>query len=106
MDNRLIAYTSSRREIDGEERVFRTRFGVAFPHKRADGTTLGSTPPDVPEFRIPRRWCRTRVPARRIPRASAQDLPNGKLRVVPAQAVRDAPPARRATKRRRGVRRA
>ena len=40
MDNRLIAYTSSRREIDGEERVFRTRVGVAFPHKRADGYTI------------------------------------------------------------------
>ena len=40
MDNRLIAYTSSRREIDGEERVFRNRVGVAFPHKRADGYTI------------------------------------------------------------------
>ncbi|MCY4029623.1 MAG: hypothetical protein OXH75_25325 [Acidobacteria bacterium] len=40
MDNRLIAFTSSRREIDGEERVFRTRVGVAFPHKRADGYTI------------------------------------------------------------------
>ena len=40
MDNRLIAYTSSRREIDGEERVFRTRVGAAFPHKRADGYTI------------------------------------------------------------------
>ena len=40
MDKRLIAYTSSRREIDGEERVFRTRVGVAFPHKRADGYTI------------------------------------------------------------------
>ncbi len=40
MDNRLIAYTSSRREIDGEERTFRTRVGVAFPHKRAEGYTI------------------------------------------------------------------
>ena len=40
MDNRLIAYTSSRREIDGEERTFRTRVGVAFPHKRSEGYTI------------------------------------------------------------------
>ena len=40
MDNRLIAYAPSRREIDGEERTFRTRVGVAFPHKRADGYTI------------------------------------------------------------------
>ena len=40
MDNRLIAYAPSRREIDGEERTFRTRVGVAFPHKRADGYTV------------------------------------------------------------------
>ena len=40
MDNRLIAYSSSRREIDGEERTFRTRIGVAFPHKRAEGYTI------------------------------------------------------------------
>ena len=40
MDNRLIAYSSSRREIDGEERTFRTRIGVAFPHKRAAGYTI------------------------------------------------------------------
>ena len=40
MDNRLIAYAPSRREIDGEERTFRTRVGVAFPHKRSDGYTI------------------------------------------------------------------
>ena len=40
MDNRLIAYSSSRREIDGEERTFRTRIGVAFPHKRAEVYTI------------------------------------------------------------------
>ena len=40
MDNRLIAYAPSRRQIDGEERTFRTRVGVAFPHKRADGYTI------------------------------------------------------------------
>ena len=40
MDNRLIAYASSRREIDGEERTFRTRVGAAFPHKRAEGYTI------------------------------------------------------------------
>ena len=40
MDNRLIAYSSNRREIDGEERTFRTRIGVAFPHKRAEGYTI------------------------------------------------------------------
>ena len=40
MDNRLIAYAPSRREIDGEERTFRTRVGVAFPHKRAEGYTI------------------------------------------------------------------
>ena len=38
--DRLIAYTSSRRQIDGEERTFRTRVGVAFPHKRAEGYTI------------------------------------------------------------------
>ena len=40
MDNRLIAFAPSRRQIDGEERTFRTRVGVAFPHKRADGYTI------------------------------------------------------------------
>ena len=40
MDNRLIAYAPSRREIDGEEHTFRTRVGVAFPHKRSDGYTI------------------------------------------------------------------
>ena len=40
MDNRLIAYAPSRREVDGEERTFRTRVGVAFPHKRSDGYTI------------------------------------------------------------------
>ena len=40
MDNRLIAYAPSRREIDGEERTFRTRVGVAFPHKRSEGYTV------------------------------------------------------------------
>ena len=40
MDNRLIAYAPSRRDIDGEERTFRTRVGVAFPHKRSDGYTI------------------------------------------------------------------
>ena len=40
MDNRLIAYAPSRRQIDGEERTFRTRVGVAFPHKRSRGYTV------------------------------------------------------------------
>ena len=40
MDNRLIAFTSSSRQVDGEERRFRTRIGVAFPHKRAEGYTI------------------------------------------------------------------
>ena len=40
MVNRLIAYAPSKREVDGEKRVFRTRVGVAFPHKRTDGYTI------------------------------------------------------------------
>ena len=40
MNNRLIAYASTTRVVDGEERTFRTRIGTAFPHKRADGYTI------------------------------------------------------------------